>query len=83
MSMNKYNAKTGILFFSNYEKKQDQNEPKTNEWSPVYVNQGEWSFINFVVKASREPKFKEQLDMVFKNITERIPQIKKMTYNTK
>ena len=81
--MNKYKAKTGILFFSNYENDQDENEPITNEWSPICVNQGEWEFVNFVVKASREPKFKEQLDMVFKNITERIPQIKKMTYNTK
>ncbi|MCE2507627.1 MAG: hypothetical protein J4F36_14400 [Nitrosopumilaceae archaeon] len=78
MLMNKYKSKTAILFFSNYEEGQDQDNPITNQWGPIPINQGEWEFVNFVIKASRKSNFKEQLNIIFSNISSRIPQIKKI-----
>ena len=72
--MNKYKSETAILFFSDYEEVQDQDKPITDKWT-ITVNQGKWEFVNFVTKASRKPKFKEQLNNVFSDISSRIPQI--------
>jgi len=81
ISMNKYHSNTGILFFPTFEKNQDTTNPMTNQWGPIPINQGEWEFMNFVVKSSRQSESKEKLNQVFQNISNRIPilQIQKLT----
>lgn len=73
MNMNKYKTKTGILLFSNYKPNQDPTVPLTDYWGPVKINEGEWEFLNFVVKSSNKPVFKEQLEQVFKGIVDKFP----------
>jgi len=72
IQMNKYGPKTVILFFSNYEHYHDKSNPMTDHWNPVTVNQGEWEFINYVVKSSRNSVYIEQLHSVFEQIFSKI-----------
>ena len=68
VQMNRYQPKTGILFFSNYKKR--KNDDAYDEfWDPVTVNQENWKFINYLVSSSKETKYIEQLNLVFKQIT--------------
>jgi len=72
-NLNKYKTKTGLLLFSNYKSNQDQTAPMTDHWGPVRINQGEWEFINCVVKSSKKDKFKHQLEQVFEEIIAKFP----------
>ncbi len=72
VQMNKYGPKTAILFFSNYEDYHKPSNPRTDYWSPVTVNQGEWEFISYVVKSSRKSEYVEQLQTVFEQICSKI-----------
>jgi hypothetical protein len=72
MNMNKNKAKTGIMLFSNYDGK-DSSNPMTHHWGPVKINQGEWEFINYVVKSSKKNEFKDQLEQVFEAIMTKFP----------
>ena len=69
--MNKYQSNTGVLFFSNYEKDQDKSNPMTNQWA-IPINEGQWEFINYVVKSSRKSTYIEQLNTVFEQISSKI-----------
>ena len=64
MNLNQWGAKIGILLFSNYDKK-SEDEPRTDYWGPLEINHGKWEIMNFVVKASRKTKFDGQLYQVF------------------
>ena len=72
VQMNWYRPNTGILFFSNYESDHDKENPMTNHWDSVPVNQENWEFINYVVKASRKPKYIKQLDFVLEQIASKL-----------
>ena len=71
VQMNEYRPETGILFFSNYEHDHDKKDPRTDRWL-VTVNQGNWEFINYVVKSSRKPEYVKQLDRVFEQISSKL-----------
>lgn len=72
VQMNKYKTKTGILFFSNFEKNQDPAKPMTDNWGPITVNQGNWEFVNFVIKSSRKEIHLRQLEEIFGSIMNKI-----------
>ena len=72
IQLNRYHPMTAILFFSNYERHHNKEDPRTEYWNPVTVNQGNWEFINYVVKSSRNPKYIEQLHLVFEQISSRL-----------
>ena len=71
-NLNKYQTKTGVLLFSNYDGK-DPSNPETGHWGPMKINQGDWEFINYVVKSSQKNQFREQLEFVFEEIITKFP----------
>ena len=72
VQMDRYRPKTGILFFSNYGNSDDNEEPRVDYWNSVTVNQEDWTFVNYVVKSSRKPKYVKQLNSVFGQITSKL-----------
>ena len=63
-----YKSKTGILFFPEYEERDDKNVPKT--WDqPLEIREDiKFRLITYVIKATRDPQYKQQLDGVFAEI---------------
>lgn len=72
----KYRSEIGILFFSMYDKNEDQKRPKTTDSTiPIRINeeQTEFRFLTYVIKATRDPQYRHQLDEVFAEICGLIP----------
>ena len=77
-----YKSVTGILFFPSYEKNDDLDEngvhtgqftPKIKDAFLPLTEDIEFRFINFVLKATRDPQYRQQLDEVFAEICGLIP----------
>ena len=77
-----YKSETGILFFPSYEKNDDLDEngvhtgqftPKIKDAFLPLTEDIEFRFINFVLKATRDPQYKPQIDDVFAEICGLIP----------
>jgi len=63
-----YKSRTGILFFPVHDKGDDESVPKT--WDGV-LPMGEdlkLRYITYVIKATRDPQYRQQLDEVFAEI---------------
>ena len=59
-----------------YDKNEDQKRPKTTDSTiPIRINeeQTEFRFLTYVIKATRDPQYRHQLDEVFAEICGLIP----------
>ena len=68
-----YKSKTGILFFPKYEKGDDREKPKKTDTALVISEDIKFRFLTYVIKATRDPQYRRQLDEVFAEICGLIP----------
>ena len=68
-----YRSEIGILFFPKYEKGDDRKKPKTTDTPLVISEDIKFRFLTYVIKATRDPQYRHQLDEVFAEICGLIP----------